>query len=49
MKEWKYCDLSNVDAFKNIKSLSFSFDGTKKNDWGITTPTYICIDDMVIE
>jgi hypothetical protein len=49
VKEWKYCDLSNVDAFKNIKSLSFAFDGTKKNDWGVTTPTYICIDDIVIE
>ena len=49
VKEWKYCDLSDVDAFKNIKSLSFAFDGTKKNDWGVTTPTYICIDDIVIE
>lgn len=49
VKEWKYCDLSNVDAFKNIKSISFSFEGTKKNDYGITTPAYICIDDLVIE
>jgi hypothetical protein len=49
VKEWKYCDLSDVDAFKNIKSLSFSFDGTKKNDWGVTTPAYICIDDIIIE
>ena len=49
VKEWKYCDLSNVDAFKNIKSIAFSFDSTKKNDYGITTPAYICIDDIVIE
>jgi hypothetical protein len=49
VKEWKYCDLSDVDAFKNIKSISFAFDGTKKNDWGVTTPAYICIDDIVIE
>jgi len=49
VKEWKYCDLSGVDAFKNITSLSFSFDSTKKNDWGLTTPTYICIDDIEIE
>ena len=48
VKEWKYCDLSNVDAFKNIKSISFGFEGTKKNDWGVTTPAYMCIDDMEI-
>ena len=49
VKEWKYCDLSDVDAFKNIKSLSFAFEGSKASDYGLTTPTYICIDDMVIE
>ena len=49
VKEWKYCDLSNVDAFKNIKSLSFNFEGSKANDYGLTTPTYICIDDIEIE
>ena len=49
VKEWLYCDLSNVDAFKNIKSISFGFEGTKKNDYGVTTPAYVCIDDIVIE
>lgn len=49
VKGWQYCDLSNVDAFKDIKSISFGFEGSKKNDWGLTTPTYICIDDIVIE
>ena len=49
VKEWKYCDLSDVDAFKNIKSLSFAFEGSKANDYGLTTPTYICIDDIVVE
>jgi hypothetical protein len=49
VKEWKYCDLSDVDAFKNIKSISFGFDGSKKNDYGVTTPTYMCIDDIVFE
>ena len=29
-------------------NLSFAFDGTKKNDWGVTTPAYICIDDLQI-
>jgi hypothetical protein len=49
VKEWKYCDLSDVAAFKNISSISFGFGGSKANDYGLTTPTYICIDDMVIE
>jgi len=49
VKGWQYCDLSGLDAFKNIKSISFGFEGSKQNDWGLTTPTYICIDDIVIE
>ena len=49
VKDWQYCDLSNVDAFKNVKSISFAFEGTKANDWGVTTPAYICIDDIEIE
>ena len=49
VKEWKYCDLSGVVTFENITSLAFSFEGTKKNDYGLTTPTYICIDDIDIE
>ena len=46
VKDWQYCDLSSLGK---IKSLAFSFDGTKKNDYGVTTPTYICIDDITIE
>ena len=49
VKEWQYCDLSNLKEFQNITSLSFAFEGTKKNDYGLTTPTYICIDDIEIE
>ncbi len=49
VKEWKYCDLSKVAAFQNIKALSFGFEGTKKNDYGLTTPTYVCIDDIEVE
>ena len=49
VKAWQYCDLSDVDAFKNIQSISFGFEGTKQNDWGVTTPAYMAIDDMEIE
>ena len=43
VNDWQYVDLSSMGK---IKSLSFSFDGTKKNDYGVTTPGYICIDDL---
>ena len=48
VKEWKYCDLSGVAAFKNIKSIGFGFEGSKQNDYGVTTPAYMCIDDMEV-
>ena len=46
VKDWQWADLS---VLGKVKSLSFAFDGTKKNDWGLTTPTYICIDDLTLE
>ena len=46
VKDWQYSDLSSLGK---VKSLSFAFDGTKKNDWGVTTPAYICIDDIEFE
>jgi hypothetical protein len=49
VKTWQYCDLEGIEVFQNITSLTFSFEGSKKNDWGLTTPTYVCIDDIEIE
>ena len=49
VKEWKYCDLSNVAAFKNVKEISFGFEGSRSNDYGVLTPAYICIDDIEVE
>jgi hypothetical protein len=46
VKEWKYCDLSSMGK---VVELSFSFTGSKYNDGGVTTPTYMCIDDIEIE
>ena len=46
VKDWQYCDLSSMGK---VVELSFAFDGSKKNDWGVTTPAYICIDDIEIE
>ena len=49
VKTWQYCDLSGVAAFQNITSIAFGFEGSKKNDYGVTTPAYLCIDDIALE
>ena len=46
VKDWQWADLSSLGR---VTALSFAFDGTKKNDWGLTTPTYICVDDIQVE
>ena len=46
VKEWKYCDLSSMGK---VVELSFSFTSSRTNDWGPTTPLYMCIDDLEIE
>ncbi|MBQ8949013.1 MAG: DUF4465 domain-containing protein [Prevotella sp.] len=46
VKDWQYADLS---ALGKVVSLSFAFSGSKNNDYGLTTPAYMCIDDLEIE
>ena len=48
VKTWQFCDLSGIEAFKDITSISFAFESSRTNDWGVTTPTYMCIDDIVV-
>jgi len=43
VKDWQYCDFQSLEK---VTSLSFAFDGSKKNDYGLTTPSYMCIDDI---
>lgn len=40
---WTDVDLSQLGF---IKYLIFSFDSSRKNEWGILTPTYVCIDNI---
>ena len=46
VEDWQYCDLSSMGK---VVELSFVFTGSKSNDWGLTTPSYMCIDDIQIE
>lgn len=46
VKDWLTVDLT---AFDDIDSLVFTFDSTDKNNFGILTPTYVCVDNIVLE
>jgi len=45
VKDWQWADLSSLGK---VVSLSFAFSGTKNNAYGLTTPAYMCIDDLTI-
>lgn len=44
VKDWRWVDLTGLGD--KVISIKFSMTGTKKNDWGLTTPTYFCMDDF---
>jgi hypothetical protein len=46
VKEWKYVDLSKLGE---VNEISFQFSGSRTGAYGLNTPAYICIDDLVIE
>lgn len=41
--DWAYVDLSQLGE---ASSYTFTFDGSRKNNYGLTTPTYFCIDNF---
>ena len=43
VNDWQWVDLS---ALGKVESLTFRMDSSRKNDWGMTTPAYFCIDDL---
>ena len=42
---WFTVDMSALGA---VKSIAFSFDGTDKGSWGLNTPKYLAVDNIVI-
>jgi hypothetical protein len=40
---WQWVDLSSLGA---VTKITFSFDSTRSNAYGITTPTYVCFDNL---
>lgn len=43
LDEWTWIDLSDLGE---VTSVEFSIDSSKKNAYGVTTPTYVCIDNV---
>ena len=43
MDQWTYVDLSSLGE---IDELTFSFAGSRVGDYGLNTPTYVCIDNI---
>lgn len=42
-KNWQWVDLSSLGE---VDGLQFSLESTKKNNWGMTTASYVCIDNI---
>lgn len=38
----------NMSGFGPIKKIVFTFDGTDKGDWGLNTPKYFALDNIVV-
>ena len=43
---WQQADLTSLGK---VVSLSFLFSGSRTGDYGLNTPAYVCIDDIVVE
>lgn len=43
VNDWQWVDLT---ALGTVESITFRMDSSRKNDWGVTTPTYFCMDDF---
>ncbi len=43
LDSWQWVDLRSLGV---VKSIEFSMDGTRKNNWGTTIPTYFCMDNF---
>lgn len=45
IEDWTNIDLSSLGA---VKSLTFTFSGTNSGDYGLNTPAYVAIDNIVV-
>ena len=43
LMDWTWCDLSSLGT---IDALTFVLDGSQYNEYGLSTPTYFCLDDL---
>lgn len=43
LNTWEWVDLSSLGT---VNKLWLTIESTKRNDWGITTPLYLCVDNV---
>ncbi len=46
MEKWYTCDLSSLGK---VKGLKFTMDGSDKGDYGVNTPMYFALDNVVVK
>ena len=46
VKDWTKI---NLVGFDSVDSLEFSFESTDKNDYGMLTPAYVCVDNLELK
>ena len=46
VNEWEWLDLSSLGT---VKSLSFFLTSSRRNNWGMTTPSFFCLDNIGAE
>ena len=46
VNEWEWIDLSSLGT---VKSLSFYLTSSRRNNWGMTTPSFFCLDNIGAE
>ncbi len=44
VKDWRWVDLTSLGD--NVINVQFAINSTKVSDYGVTTPTYFCMDDF---
>ncbi|MDL2223164.1 DUF4465 domain-containing protein [Bacteroidales bacterium OttesenSCG-928-M11] len=41
--DWTWLDLT---ALGSVNSITFTFEGSRNNEWGLLTPAYLCLDNL---
>lgn len=43
VKDWQWLDLTSLGE---VSAITFTFEGSRSNEWGLLTPAYLCLDNL---